>query len=508
MKHTVFIASAGQHIEADDGANLLTLLRQTGCAPEAPCGGHGKCGKCRVEIENSSGRRTVLACQTPITENTTVYPAVSDRDKQNILSAGCRISVDMDPIAEGYLLAFDIGTTTVVCYLLDGRDGSELANASMQNPQSPYGADVISRIQCAMRGEADALTKAIRAGMEKLIHEVCRKSKTAPEEIGVVSVVGNPCMQQLFLGIPVDNLAKVPFAPVLRKVSDIPAAAFLSSCVNARLLIIPDISGYVGADTLGCLLATGIDHASDRVLMVDIGTNGEMALSADGRIVSCSTAAGPALEGARIRYGMRGTQGAIDHITFADGKWNCHVIGGGNAAGICGSGLIDAVAGMKRAGIINRRGRIQTAEQFPAFQDRLTEQNGERIFRITDTIYLTQQDIREVQMAKGAIAAGIELMAGHLGLQTEQIDRVLLAGAFGSFMNSDSACEIGLLPSCLKDRITVVGNAAGSGAKMLACSRKELDHIQNLVKRTEFIELASLPQFQHCFARNMNFTLQ
>lgn len=506
MKYTITIKPHGLRAEADSGENLLKLLQRLALAPEAPCGGHGTCGKCRVEIDTPDGRQTVSSCQTEITKDMTVYLTASEKKQTNILLEGYEAPLVMNPLTEGFLLAFDIGTTTVVCYLLDGKTGRELAHASMLNPQAPMGADVISRIQAARRGERETLTKVIREGMDTLIQSVCTEADIHPSEIGVVSIVANPCMQQLFFGMSVDNLAAVPFAPALTQAKELPAAEYLPSCTNARILVVPDISGYVGADTMGCILSTEMDKAANRVLLVDIGTNGEMALTSDGRMSACSTAAGPALEGAKIKFGMRGASGAIDHVRLSDSGFHIHVIGEKEAEGICGSGLIDAVAAMKRAGIINKRGRIQTKESLPAFEDRLDELDGERIFRLTDKVYLTQQDIREVQMAKGAIAAGIELMAEHLGITVGDIDRVLLAGAFGSFMDADSACDIGLLPPCLRERITVVGNAAGSGSKMLACNKEELPHTQALTEKIEFIELASLPKFQHCFAKNMNFT--
>lgn len=504
MKQTIQIQPGGHLEEARQGENLLKVLRRANHAPDAPCGGNGKCGKCLVEIEDSKGRRKVLACQTEVWEDMKVHLPKDGEKGTQILLEGHEAPLVMDPLAKGKLLAFDIGTTTVVCYLLSPEDGQELSHASMLNPQEPFGADVISRIQCAVKGEREALTKAIREGMESLIKEVCERAGVSPSEIGVVSVVGNPCMQQLFLGMEVNNLAAVPFAPVLKESAHLPAADYLPSLTNALLLVVPDIAGYVGADTLGCVLSSQMEAASGNVLMVDIGTNGEMVLKVKDRMAACSTAAGPALEGARIRFGMRGANGAIDHVSLTEKDLNVHVIGEGKAIGICGSGLIDAVAAMKRAGILNRRGRIQTGENLPDFAGRIGEKDGERIFALTEDVYLTQQDIREVQMAKGAIAAGIELMAEKLGIQTEEIDQVLLAGAFGSFLNADSACDIGLLPACLCGRISVIGNAAGSGAKMLACDQKELAYTDRLLERIEFLELASLPGFQRCFAKNMN----
>lgn len=466
-------------LTARGGENLLSVLRQNGLAPDAPCGGNGKCGKCRMVVDG----REVLACQYEVRSDITVEPP--QKDRTHILTTGTDVTVPLDPVQAGYLAAFDIGTTTVVCFLLS-RSGEEIAVESMLNPQQPYGADVVSRIQRAMKGDRAALTETIRAGMARLLEKCCEKAEISPKEIGVVSVVGNPCMQQLFLGLDVDNLAAVPFAPVLTKAEIVDAKTYLACCENAKLLIVPDISGYVGADTMGCVLAAKLYDVKDTVLMVDIGTNGEMVLAHGGRMVACSTAAGPALEGANIQFGMRGSAGAIDHVT----ETGCTVIGGGEAQGICGSGLIDAVAVMLEKGVLNKRGRVQTEDHN---------------YPLTDRVYLTQEDIRQVQMAKGAIAAGVCLMAEYLGITVDEIDRVILAGAFGSFMDPDSACRIGLLPEELRGRITAAGNIAGSGAKLLARNKNQLVLAQRLVEKIEFLELASLPSFQRTFAKNMSF---
>lgn len=472
-----------------DGENLLSALRGQGFAPDAPCGGHGSCGKCKVLVNGIEQ----LACQTVIDRDMTVV-LPKTVEKTRVLEHGLDVAVPMQPVKPGYLLAFDIGTTTVVGYLLD-EQGRELASASMLNPQEPFGADVISRIQLALNGEADAMTGCIREGLTALTQEVCRKADIETAQIGVVSVVGNPCMQQLFLGLPVNNLASVPFAPSIKASNIQPAKDIVSLWENAVLLTPPDISGYVGADTMGCVLSARL-YASDEVtLMVDIGTNGEMVLGSKTRMTACSTAAGPALEGAKIKFGMRGAPGAIDHVWVENGQLSCSVIGEGDAKGICGSGLIDAAACLLELGLLNARGRLQTEDEL----------EGERVVRLTDSVYLTQNDIREVQMAKGAIAAGISLMAGKLGIEIAQIDRVLLAGAFGSFLRPESACRIGLLPPDLRGRIMAVGNAAGSGAKMMACSQEEFSRTDELISRIEFIELASLPDFQREFAKNMRF---
>lgn len=480
MDWTIHIQPEGRKLSAGQGTNLLEALRAEGLAPDAPCGGNGKCGKCKVLVDGAE----VLACQVTVGRDMTV--TLPKQAGLNVLQEGIAATPRVSPGKDGLLLAFDIGTTSVVCFLLDGKTGQELGKSSMLNPQTVFGADVISRIQRALAGELDAQTQAIRQGMTQLITQVT----DTPEAVTLVSVVANPAMQQLFLGISPENLAGVPFAPVLTRSKRVSCREYLPICPNAQLLIVPDISGYIGADTMGCVLSTGLYQKEELTLMVDIGTNGEMVLGNKHRMIACSTAAGPALEGANIQFGMRGTEGAIDHVWVENGRICCSVLGGGEARGICGSGLIDAVAVGLNLGLLNKRGRILT---------------DDHTLHLTQQVYLTQDDIRQVQMAKGAIYAGIFLMAQQLGVRVGDIQKVQLAGAFGSFLDPKSACRIGLLPEELLDRIEAVGNAAGSGAKLLACDDSLLPLTDQLTGKIQFLELASLPEFSRTFAKSMCF---
>lgn len=480
MGYRITVEPAQRILEAAPGENLLPLLRRAGLAPEAPCGGSGTCGKCRVLI----GGAEALACRTSIDRDMTVtLPGFGAA----ILTAGWE-AADHSPVREGFSLAFDIGTTTVAGFLLNG--SRELASESRLNPQAAFGADVISRIRHALKGELPALTGCIRQCIKEMTAALCAKGDITPQDIRTVSIVGNPAMQQLFLGIPPENLAQIPFAPVLTESRIVEAKEYLPLCANAQLLIVPDISGFVGADTVACVLASGMDRLEEMTLLVDIGTNGEMVLGNRARLTACSAAAGPALEGANISCGMRGQPGAIDHVWLEDGAFRCSVIGGGEALGICGSGLIDAVAAALDAGLLNSRGRIL---------------NEDHILHLTETVSLTQADIRQVQTAKGAIAAGIALMADRLGVALADIDRVYLAGAFGTYMDPRAACRIGLLPPVLEGKITAIGNAAGSGAKLLACHPDALRQSAEIAAGTEFLELGSQPDFARCFAKNMRF---
>ena len=471
-------------LDASSGENLLALLRRVGLMQDAPCGGHGTCGKCVVVV---NGQR-LLACRTVIDRDMTVM--LPEKASMHILTHGLSEIMTIEPHRCGYLLAVDIGTTTLAMCLMDPKKGETLAQIGRTNPQTSFGADVISRIQCALKGHLEELTSSIRSVLSDMIREICRGAGITPDRIGVVSVVGNPAMQQFFLGISPVNLAQIPFAHLLTKTEIIDAARYLPDCINASLLIVPDISGYIGADTLGCILATQMDRKSEFSLLIDIGTNGEMVIGNTEKMVACSTAAGPALEGANIQFGMRARLGAIDHVWTENGSFCCSVIGGGEAKGICGSGLVDAVAAALDLDLINERGKILC---------------NEGIIPLTDHVHLTQEDIRQVQMAKGAIAAGIELMARYLDIRLTDIKKVYLAGAFGSYMEPASACRIGLLPMEFCGKIIPVGNAALEGAKRLACSKEELAHSQEMLSKVEFLELAAVNGFPRSYAKNMRF---
>ena len=480
----IHIPQHSRRMTVPEGISLLDALKQAGIYSDAPCGGSGRCGKCKLTVDGAE----VLACKTAVHRDMTVVLPPSQEPR--ILQESLLAEENAVFPREGYLLACDIGTTSVVCALLDGRTGTELAKSSMLNPQVAYGADVISRIQAALAGKQEVLTQLIRNAVTDLLQALCREAGILPEEIRGICVVGNPAMQQLFLGISPENLAKLPFQPVLTGAKTVSCGQSLPICPNAQLLIVPDIAGFVGADTLGCLLATKLYEKDTLTLLVDIGTNGEMVLGNKDRMVACATAAGPALEGANISCGMRAAAGAIDHVWTEKGKILCSVIGGGEARGICGSGLVDAVAVGLKLGLINKRGRLLTED---------------RSLRLTETVSLTQEDIRQVQLAKGAIQAGVTLLAERMGIELGQIQRVQLAGAFGSFADPGNACRIGLLPEQLLGKTEGIGNAALHGAKLLVRDFSLLPLAQDLTEKVEFLELASLPSFPKVFAKAMLF---
>ena len=415
------------------------------------------------------------------------------------------------------MAAFDIGTTTVAGYLLDGKTGEQLATASALNTQTEYGADVIMRANYSLEHGTEELSTCIRELLRKLIGALCEAAKKSPEDIYQVSVVGNTCMHHLFLGIVPDSLVHAPYNPAISQGLMFPAEKFhLGIHPGGQLVALPVIAGFVGADTVACLLAVNLEEEKKMTLMIDIGTNGEIVLGNEKRRIACSTAAGPAFEGAKIACGMRGADGAIEHAHLVDGKLECKVIGGGRPTGICGSGLIDAIAQMLDSKLISKTGRLISADDAdrkklaPGFKERLCEIDGQRCFVLVskesgEDIYITQNDIREIQLAKGAIAAGIQLMLGKMGKAAEDIECVVIAGAFGNYIDKASAVRIGVLPDVGMDRIISAGNTAGAGVSMALASAKEMKLAENVVSEIKHVDLAAMEEFENTYLAAMAF---
>ena len=426
-------------VAVEQDTTLLQAQIEAGLRPDAPCAGHGTCGKCLVRLDG----KKVLACQTKVDRDMTVW--LREEDEVRILTEGLTAAVTPDG-TDDYVLAVDIGTTTVVAYLLDGHTGALLSRASAMNPQSQFGADVISRIEYALQGGGEELSGCIRDCLRELTDEAADKACISPDAIAHAAIVGNTAMHHLLLGIDPKPLVTPPYMP-----------AVYDAIERDKARILPNIAGFVGGDTAGCMVATRFDELEELTLLIDIGTNGEMVLGDKHRRIACSTAAGPAFEGAKISCGMRGANGAVDHVTLENGEIHYHVIGDEAPEGLCGSGLLDLVAVLLDAEILDGSGYLEGKE-----------------FPLCDNVTLTQKDVREVQLAKAAIRAGIELLAKQLGVQVADIKKVYLAGAFGNYMDPASACRIGMIPPVL-------------------------------VKNTEFLELASLPDFQDTYVDALEF---
>lgn len=420
-----------------------------------------------------------------------------------------------DTSARSYGLAIDIGTTTVVAYLINLLEGRIVARGALTNPQQGAGADVLSRIAYAADHPAglNQLQTQVVGGLNQIISDLCQEEGIRPEEVYQAVVVGNTTMSHLFLGIDPTYLAPAPFIPGFRQSVTVKATELgLRILGDGVVTVLPIVAGYVGSDTVGVMLSGQADQLEGNHLLVDIGTNGEIVLVGKGRILSCSTAAGPAFEGAGIKHGMRAADGAIERVKISD-DIELGIIGENEKVrGICGSGLIDAVSEMHRAGIINSGGGMISSKEDmeklpPALRERMVNENGSREFVLAwkeesaegEVITITQKDIRGLQLAKGAVLAGIRVLLSHLGLGTENIDMIHLAGAFGNYISKESALGIGLLPQVSLDKIHSIGNAAGNGAQMALLSTASMERANSLARDAEHIELSTEESFQDEF---------
>ena len=488
MKVNVTVLMDGREtvIPAQTGETILEALARAGIAVSAPCGGLGRCRKCAVratgELACEDGARldgqTVLACRTRLTGDARVRVSES---KAEILKTGVSAGEETDGEA-GLGVSVDVGTTTLAAYLVERSTGRVLASDARLNPQRPHGADVISRLSFAIESEENAalLQREILAAIDEMTRSMLERAGRAGEEIRCRALVGNTVMMHLLGGYPARPLAFAPFTPAYTALHE-------KELGGVRTILGGCISGYVGADTLAAALACGLDERDENAMLIDIGTNGEIMLKKDGRCFACSCAAGPAFEGAHIACGTGAVAGAIDHARVENGEIVYTTIGGGEATGICGSGLIDLTAALLERGDITPMGRM----------------TGD--VRLSERVYLARSDIREVQLAKAAIASGIRILAEQAGAALADIEKVYLAGGFGNFIGLDSACRIGLLPAALRAKIVPVGNAAGSGSVRLLVSEQARRRAEALRQATRCVELAETPDFNDVYTDELLF---
>ncbi|HZF06199.1 MAG TPA: ASKHA domain-containing protein [Patescibacteria group bacterium] len=423
-----------------------------------------------------------------------------------------------DTTAMKFGLAIDVGTTSVVTTLLELESGEQLATVSSLNPQAVFGGDLMSRIAFAQFNPINLrkLHTRIVGLLNQHVAEVCRASGVLPKWIYKAVVVGNTCMHHLLLGIDPSHVGLAPYAPVMRHAAVLPARELLLKLApEARVCLLPLVAGFVGADAVAVALATRLADSPALRVAVDIGTNGEVLLGSRERLLACSAPAGPALEGAQIRHGMRGAQGAIDRVTIGDDV-RVHTIGETPALGICGSGLIDLLAGLLEAGVIDWTGliRVEARDSLPpALRDRVAMRGEERVFTVLRPgeagaraeIVLTQDDVRQVQLAKGAIASGITMLLHVAAVPLERVEELMLAGGFGNYLSIASAIRIGLIPRLPLSRVRYVGNAASLGAQLCLLSEAERARADAIASRIEHVSLAAHPDFEQIFVDAMNF---
>ena len=428
-----------------------------------------------------------------------------------VLGGDQLIAVEPDDTREqSYGVAFDLGTTTVVGTLMNLRTGMAEAVRSTLNGQAPFGADVISRISHGMQGDEakDELREAIQRTMNGILAELYEAAGVDRNRLYEMVIVGNATMLHLLLGIDATPISMMPFTPAFREPLYLPARDVgLDIHPAGYVQTLPVIGAYVGADIVAGVIATGLAREDKLRVFVDVGTNGEIVLGSVKRVLCTAAPAGPAFEGSQIRCGMRATDGAIEGVTLTD-HVELQVIGGDiPPKGICGSGLVDTVAQLRLAGLLDAGGKMRSREEVPEhpLSDRLITVDGVRGFLLAENVYLNQRDVRELQFGKGSIATGIKVLMDVMGVTAADLDEVLLGGSFGSYLNPESAKIIGLVPPVDVDRILSVGNTAGEGAKMSLLSFRERQVAFELPEKIEYVELSGRSDFNDSFVSVLAF---
>lgn len=487
-----------------EGTRLSDALRAERLMPAMPCGGHGRCGKCRVTAFGRLSRPSAeersclspeeiaqgvrLACCTAVLGDAEIQLSSREAEGQ-ICTSGAMQSAAKAPMFQALGAAVDVGTTTLAAALFD--KSGQLAVSAAHNPQRAFGADVITRIGQAMAGEGPALAQAVRRAIGGLLGEMCAQAGRETAEIDSLVITGNTTMLHLLTGEDPSPLAAAPFAARELFGKTVPARALDLPCAPGAQVYLPRcMSAFVGGDITTALLASGICRQPDSAMLIDIGTNGEIALWHDGQLTCCSTAAGPAFEGANLSQGMQGASGAIDRAWMEDGRLKLHTIGDAPARGICGSGVADVLACLLQSGRLDETGCLA---------------DGEKSVLLTETVSFTQQDVRQVQLAKSAIRAGIETLLCQAGLPPEDLRQLAIAGGFGSYLSLDSAAAIGLIPRELIPKSRVLGNAALSGAAMVLRDRNLQGVCQAWADSARSADLSTDPVFMDNYIEYMLF---
>lgn len=546
-------------ITVEAGTTILQAARQAGVMIESPCDAYGTCGKCKVLLvkpeearkkiqvakahhhlsDKEESQGYVLSCQAVVLDDITVetVPSGNQNKTLKILSEGKSFEYDRKPNitkiyrdnhteiyssdlllgkeegdtrAESYGLVIDIGTTTLVAALVDLNTGNELGSVSALNPQSLKAQDVLTRINMGSNEEGlSQLYEAITDELNRMIEELTKKTYILRERIYEVVYSGNTAMIHLATAVNPKPLGQYPYTPVIQGGNTIPAAGILHISPFGLIYLPPIISAYVGPDITSGIIASQLHHTKDTTLFVDIGTNGEMIIAKEGHLYATSTAAGPAFEGMNIEYGMRAGNGAIEAFAITDdGRIHVDIIGDSEPIGICGSGLLDMIGELVRVGAIAANGKfvVPTTEEGAGLRpEYFIQRDGKTAVCIAGEVVLTQKDIRQVQLAKGAIRAGIEALLLKIGILADEVERVEIAGSFGYHLKENSLLSIGMLPLDFKGRIHFVGNTSKSGGKAFLLNEVLRVTAVELVKEIGVVELANTEGFDKLFIRAMSF---
>lgn len=546
----VAIPQRNKIVAGEAGKNLLALLMENGIFLENPCGGNGRCGKCRVRIlagdpspitetearllgKEEIERGARLSCMVKLQGDLQIELSEEEQDYQGMVSGYMPdFEPDQDGERNGYGAAVDVGTTTAALSLAELSAGAECAAVSTVNAQKRFGSDVLTRITYEMEHPQTGvreLQKAIVDSVNGLLAEACAQAGIRREQIRKITVAANCTMMHMLLGISAVSLGRAPFTPVFAGSKRLKAADIgLLAAPEAELYCLPAVSAYVGADIVAGAYVCQMHKAKGNVLFLDIGTNGELVLACGGRLLACSCAAGPALEGMNIRSGMRASCGAVENVRLTKDGVALKVIGGGEPRGICGSGILSAVRELLAAGLVRKSGAFLSAAETDMDMDlgtdvdrdphmevyrRLRTDGTRREFVLYSAetadgkkeIVITQNDVRQVQLAKGAILSGFCALLEQSGITAGDLDRVVIAGQFGANLSADDLIGTGILPPQVRDKLFYVGNAAKTGAYLALMSQKARGEMEELASQIESIELGETADYERLFARCLIF---
>ena len=511
MPH-IKVQNTGQILECEYGENLLHVLVSHHIFIENPCNGKGNCKKCKVRIRKEGKEKEVLSCLTKVEEDMEIR-LIGKEKKNRILEDGMLPEFEKD-LQEGYGAAIDLGTTTIVCSLIQLSRGKEIASVSRINAQKRFGTDVLTRITYEYENKEEG-TQSIRNVtidcLNEMLEEVCKKAKVSTEELQEIDVAANCTMMHMFLGIDARSMGKSPYKPQFTGAKRMLASkAGLIGSENTVLYCLPHVSAFIGADIVAGICVCGLKKRKETTLFLDIGTNGEMVLFTKGNMYACSCAAGPALEGMNISSGMRAQDGAIEKIYITEKGIQIETIGKCQAEGICGSGILSITKELLRSGMLKRSGvfiKKDSLDQNDYRYDLLRENGKKREFILQKCpeILVTQKDIRQVQLAKGALLSGFTILLRKAGIKIQDLEQILIAGQFGSHLSKELLIGTGILPKEAKQKILYIGNTSKTGAMMALLSQKVKQEMEEIVQDIHYVELAETEQYERIFAESLIF---
>ena len=506
MKITVYEGTKKYEVPFEEGNTILAALQTAGVQSiTAPCGGNGTCKKCSVNVRGREFSGTCLACLTQAEDGMTVEIAPEER-MSFADSFGGKV-YGPDPGQSGYAAVFDIGTTTVICQLLDLKTGNTVTKFRGSNEQSIFGADVLSRLKAAEEGHADEMHARIAAQVDRYLEKLCQNAKIGIGEIRGLTVTGNTIMMHFFTGLDPAQISTAPFTPV-SLFGETLRGRDIGLRFGGDVYVCPAVSGFVGSDVVCGILSSGLYAAEGRDMLIDLGANTEMVIGNKDGMTACAVDGGAAFKASLLDHGMTASAGAVSGVKYEDGELKLEVLGGGKPKGICGSGFIDVLGIMLREGVLDEMGHIAEADEVsPEMARFLGEEEDRTVFYLTEDkkIFISQADISKFQMAKAAIYAGICVLAEEAGVQPSGLEKLLLGGGFGAFAHRSSSAVLGIIPTECKGRTVKMGNVALAGAVSAALSEKARSDLSAIQKIVKVIDLPTHPSFSDAFTDGMFF---